>query len=80
MVHLVYLRGGAMLVTKKGYAGWREIQDAHEDYMTSLGPWTEEKLLEFLREEYGGDEAAWGFTRERIRAFMDSPETVLRSE
>lgn len=78
--HLVYLRGGGMLVTKKPDAGWREIQDEYEDYMTSLGPWTEGELIGFLGNQYGEDEAAWGFTRERIRAFMDSPDEVLRSE
>lgn len=79
-MHLVYLRGGGMLVTKKAYAGWREIQDAYEDYMTSLGPWTEGELIGFLGDQYGADEAAWGFTREQVRSFMDSAETVLRSE
>ena len=79
-LHLVYLRSGGMVVTSRPYSGWREIQDEYEDYMTSLGPWTEEELLDFLQAEYGEDDRAWGFTREGIRAFVDSAETVLRSE
>ena len=48
--------------------------------MTSLGPWTESELLDFLQAEYGEDDRAWGFTREGIRVFVDSAGTVLRSE
>jgi len=68
-----------MLISKKPYADWREIQDEYEDYMTSLGPYTEGELLGFFAQQYGGDEARWGFSRERIAEFMRSDAVVLES-
>ena len=78
-VHLVYLRPEGMLLTKKHAADWRVLQDEHTDVMTSVGPFDEGGLVEFLSGEYGPDEGRWGFTREQIRTFMSSDETVLRS-
>jgi uncharacterized protein len=78
-VHLIYLRPDGMLLSKKDYAGWREAQGDHEDYMTSLGPFDEGELVEFLRGEYGEDESRWGFTREEIRRFMGSDDETLRT-
>ena len=69
-----------MILSRKRYADWREIQAEHEDYMTSLGPFSEEELLDFLAEEYGGDEARWGFSRSRIREFMRSDAATLESD
>ncbi len=76
--HLIYLRSGPLIISRKRYADWREIQDEYEDYMTSLGPFSEEALLEFLSDEYG-DESRWGFTAREIRDFMNSDAVVLRS-
>lgn len=76
--HLIYLRSGAMIVSRRPYAGWREIQDEYEDYMTSLGPFSEEGLREFLSDEYG-DESRWGFTARELRDFANSSAVVLRS-
>ena len=67
-----------MVLTKKPYAGWREIQDAHPDYMTSVGPFDEDGLVDYLRSEYGDDDGRWGFTREQIRRFMESDATDLK--
>lgn len=77
-LHLIYLRSGAMIVSRKRYADWREIQDEYEDYMTSAGPFTEEGLIEFLSEEYG-EESRRGFTAREIRDFMNSSAVVLMS-
>lgn len=77
LVHLIYLRPEGMLLSKKRYTGWREIQDEYADYMTSLGPFSEEGLLDFLAEEYGRDDAGWEFSREEVRGFMESEATVL---
>jgi hypothetical protein len=78
-VHLIYLRRGGMYLSKKPYADWREIQEEYEDYMTSLGPLSEEALVDFLSEEYGPDDAEWGFTRAQIRRFMESDADVLET-
>lgn len=78
-VHLIYLRPGGMVLSKRTYSGWREIQAEYEDYMTSLGPFSEEELLDFLAAEYGDDEARWGFSSARIREFMRSDAAALES-
>ncbi len=51
-LHLVYLRAETMLVTRRAYASWREIQDAHEEYQASLGPWSPDELADYLRDEH----------------------------
>lgn len=68
-----------MLLSKKHYSDWREIQDEYAAYMTSLGPFTEEGLEDFLTVQYGQDDARWGFTREDVRRFMESDATVLEA-
>ena len=76
--HLIYLRSGRVIISRERYADWREMQDEYEDYMTSLGPFSEEGLLEFLSDEYG-DESRWAFTAREIRVFMNSRALVLKS-
>lgn len=68
-----------MIISKKPYSGWREIQDEYEDFMTSLGPYTGEDLLDFFEQQYGFDDGRWAFSRERMREFMASDETLLES-
>jgi hypothetical protein len=78
-VHVIYLRPDGMIISKRPYSDWREIQDEYDDFMTSLGPYTEEDLLDFFEQQYGLDDARWAFSRERMREFMASDETVLES-
>ena len=79
LVHLIYLRPDGMILSRKHYADWREIQAEYGAYMTSLGPFTGEGLVDFLEREYGHEDARWGFTREEVRAFMKSDATVLEA-
>lgn len=41
-----------MLLSKHPYPSWREIQNQYPDYMTSLGPWDEDTVVEYLADEY----------------------------
>lgn len=50
-LHIVYTETNALL-SKYPYASWREIQDAYETYMTSLGPSEHEEVIEYLADEY----------------------------
>lgn len=34
-----------LLVSKKSYSSWREIQDEYDDYKASLGPWDAKRLI-----------------------------------
>jgi hypothetical protein len=70
--HLVYLRSGAVLLTRKPYADWREIQDEWDDYMTSLGPWTAGDVLEFFREDFGDETRGRSPRRPCVRSWRRS--------
>tara|TARA_Y100000588_G_scaffold97447_1_gene105852 strand:- start:54075 stop:54317 length:243 start_codon:yes stop_codon:yes gene_type:complete len=42
----------SMLLSKKAYESWKEIQDHYPDYMASLGPWSAEEVIDYLHDEY----------------------------
>jgi hypothetical protein len=42
-----------VLVSKKLYSSWREIEDEYDDYKASLGPWDAKTVSSWLDEEYG---------------------------
>lgn len=50
-LHIIYTKSD-MILSKKEYGSWREIQDEYEFYMASLGPWNEEDIIEYLDFEY----------------------------
>ena len=78
-IYLIYLKPDRMLLSRKQYSDWREIQDEYESYMTSVGPFSIEELMKFLSEEYGSDERKWGLSREEIRSFVKSDTIVLEA-
>ncbi|MEJ2591356.1 MAG: hypothetical protein P8178_08145 [Candidatus Thiodiazotropha sp.] len=51
IISIVYLEHG-MVITKKEYQSWREIQDEFGDYKTSLGPWDTKEVTDYLSDEY----------------------------
>jgi hypothetical protein len=51
-LHFIFLRSGWLLVSKKKYPTWKQIQDEYSDYMASFGPWTVLKIFRFLEDEY----------------------------
>lgn len=75
-LHIVFLRGGPVVLTKKAYDSWRGIQDEYDDYMTSLGPWLVDDVISFIEYEYPNDPP---FTKSQIDAFMVSGDLVLLS-
>jgi len=74
LLHIVFLRPVGMLLTKKQYASWRDIQDEYDNYMTSLGPWDVDSVLDFLRTEYPTNPP---FTEQQVRQFIASSEIVI---
>ena len=78
-VYLIYLRPDGMLLSRKHYSDWHEIQDEYENYMTSVGPFSMDELVMFLSEQYGTDEGNWGFTQEEIQRFLESDTLVLEA-
>jgi len=51
MLHLIHTHA-AMLVSKRAWSSWQEIQDAHQGYMASLGPWSQCEMIDYLQDEY----------------------------
>lgn len=79
LVYLVYFDDGRMVITKKAYRNWREIQDEYWDhFQASLGPWTLELLLSFLDEDFG-PESDWPFSKKELLDFFESDLDVLYS-
>lgn len=51
-LRIIYLRDETVLVSKRAYRDWREIQDLYDQYMASLGPWPVDEVVDFLNDEY----------------------------
>lgn len=70
-LHIVITRSRFLLVRRRG--DWRELQDEHADFMTSLGPYTVEETLEMIGVEWPDL-----LTREaEIRAFAAGAAAAL---
>lgn len=52
-LHIIYTET-KMLLSKKQYGSWREIQAEFSDYKTSLGPWPADAVIDYLQTDYPG--------------------------
>jgi hypothetical protein len=75
LLHIVYLES-RMLLSKKRYSDWRQIQDEFADYKTPLGPWTVAEVLDFLGAEYRSD---CPFTKEQVQRFLLSNDETTNA-
>jgi len=50
-LHIIYTEN-AMLISRKKYSSWQEIQNEFVDYKASLGPWSEDEVTEYLLDDY----------------------------
>ena len=41
-----------VIISKKEYINWQEIQNEFDDFTTSLGPWGFEEVVDYLSNEY----------------------------
>lgn len=44
----------AILLSKQAGLSWQELQAVNPDYNTSLGPWSQDEIVEYLNDEYKG--------------------------
>lgn len=51
-LHIIYTDLNVIL-SKKEYDNWIQIQEDFADYKASLGPWHVDEMIDFLNEEYG---------------------------
>lgn len=61
-----------VLVSKKTYASWQEVQAEFDDYKASLGPWDAVTTISWLEEEYALTPSA----EEQIASLMSSDQVV----
>ena len=71
-LHIIYT-GADVLVSKKSYSNWREVQDEYADYKASLGPWDVEAVIAYLTSEYPTLTSA----RKQIEGLRDSGEGCI---
>lgn len=50
--NLIFLRSNKMLLSRKTYSDWREIQHEYEDYMTSLDFEAIMDVEEYIKVDY----------------------------
>ncbi|POA31892.1 MULTISPECIES: hypothetical protein [unclassified Pseudomonas] len=73
-IQIIYTRTD-MLLSKPPYPSWREIQNQYPDYMSSLGPWDQDAIIEYLADEYPDLSP---HPKEQVTAFItDTQETRL---
>ena len=51
LLHIIY-DGAKVLLSKRHWSSWGEIQSAFADYRTSLGPWSSADVTAFLQDEF----------------------------
>ena len=78
-IHIIFLQEDIVILSKKKYKDWLEIQDDYEHYMTSLGPWTTDAIISFSEIDYGKDDSMWPFSRDQILSFSESNDEVTQS-
>lgn len=71
-LHIIYTQSN-MLLSKKAYRSWLEIQNEYESYKASLGPWEVDQIVEYLAEEYPDLQP---LAMEQISLFVTGEEEV----
>lgn len=72
ILHIIYTEAEVIL-SKKSYGSWREIQDEYSDFKASLGPWPSEEVAEYLSQEYSKIEPS---AVSQVADFLQSPSTI----
>lgn len=65
-----------VLLSKKDYDDWKEIQAEYETYKTNLNPMDCEDTIGYFEYDYK-NESDWPFSRKRIIEFFKSEEMIL---
>lgn len=50
-LHIIYTESEVVL-SKKNYASWQDVQQDFPDYKASLGPWLDADVVKYLDAEY----------------------------
>ena len=63
-----------MLLTKKAYVGWREVQAEYLGYKSSLGPWEIEEVVDYLEFDYANLEPSASV---QVNALINGPSDTI---
>ncbi len=72
-IHIIYTED-EMVLSRKRYAGWREIQAEYQLYKASLGPWPPEAVIEYLISDYKNVSPD---VAEQVQSFVRSGELTV---
>lgn len=73
-LHVIYTRSDRILLSRRRYESWRQIQDEITDYMASLGPWSLEDTVAYLGyERLGLDPSA----AEQVTTLLASADPII---
>lgn len=75
---LIYLRNGEIILSKKYYNSWREIQDEYENYMADLLFMSCEDIIDFFEDDFGEDHR-FPFSKNEILNFAKSDDIIISS-
>ncbi|MBR8211164.1 hypothetical protein KDW61_21105 [Burkholderia cenocepacia] len=73
-LHVIYTRSDRILVSRRRYESWRQIQDEIADYMASLGPWPPDEMIEYLDGEHPGLDPS---AAEQVGTLVSSTEPII---
>ena len=74
---IIYLEDD-MLISKKEYSCWREIQDEYyEKYKANFPPMYCDEIIKFFEDEFMQEEN-WPISRKRIIEFFNNDELIIR--
>ena len=69
-IQIIYTHAD-MLLSKGSYPSWRDIQNEYPDYVSSLGPWDEDTVIDYLADEYPDLSP---HPEEQVRALLEDTE------
>lgn len=71
-LHIIFTQN-SVLLSRRAYPSWREIQGEYPSYKASLGPWTYEEVVEYLADEYTN---LHPIAKEQVTAFLQGNEEI----
>ncbi|MBN1254430.1 MAG: hypothetical protein JXA50_04085 [Deltaproteobacteria bacterium] len=71
-LHIIYTET-YMLLSKRSYGAWREIQEEFENYKASLGSWEDDEVIQYLSDEYSD---LYPSAKEQVEALLSGPDDV----
>lgn len=75
---LVYLESGGVLLTKRPYCHWREVEAEYTDCVANLPALTYEELTDFFANDFKKEEN-WPFSKDDLWKFFEGDEETICS-